>query len=89
MVSAIAWGYMRIMGGTILGGVLGFYVMHRLEISYKVSFPLLPPLYVSSRSCMYILSNSFSYLQAKWDERLKKYEEELKKKKSETDSEFA
>ncbi|WOG93388.1 hypothetical protein DCAR_0312672 [Daucus carota subsp. sativus] len=61
MVSAIAWGYMRIMGGTILGGVLGFYVMHRLEISYK----------------------------AKWDERLKKYEEDLKKKKkSEIDSEF-
>lgn len=26
---------MGIMAGTILGGVLGFYVMHRVEISYK------------------------------------------------------
>jgi hypothetical protein len=30
------WGYVRIITGTILGGVLGFYVMHRLETSYKV-----------------------------------------------------
>ncbi|KAJ4832669.1 hypothetical protein Tsubulata_047355, partial [Turnera subulata] len=29
------WGYVRIITGTILGGVLGFYVMHRLEVSYK------------------------------------------------------
>ncbi|PKI70381.1 uncharacterized protein LOC116187648 [Punica granatum] len=29
------WGYVRIITGTILGGVLGFYVMHRVEISYK------------------------------------------------------
>ncbi|WOL02820.1 hypothetical protein Cni_G11539 [Canna indica] len=29
------WAYLRIMTGTILGGVLGFYVMHRVEISYK------------------------------------------------------
>lgn len=29
------WGYIRIITGTILGGVLGFYVMHRVEISYK------------------------------------------------------
>lgn len=26
---------MRVMSGTILGGVLGFYVMHRVEASYK------------------------------------------------------
>jgi hypothetical protein len=30
------WGYVRIITGTILGGVLGFYVMHRVEVSYKV-----------------------------------------------------
>ncbi|XP_021746440.1 uncharacterized protein LOC110712289 [Chenopodium quinoa] len=42
------WGYVRIITGTIVGGILGFYVMHRAEISYK----------------------------AKWEERLKKYEEE-------------
>ncbi|GAV58813.1 hypothetical protein CFOL_v3_02346, partial [Cephalotus follicularis] len=29
------WGYIRIMTGTIVGGILGFYVMHRLEVSYK------------------------------------------------------
>jgi hypothetical protein len=39
MVMAVSqkWGYIRIITGTILGGVLGFYVMHRLETSYKVS----------------------------------------------------
>ncbi|RZB70913.1 Methylecgonone reductase, partial [Glycine soja] len=31
------WGYIRIMAGTIFGGILGFYVMHRLETNYKVS----------------------------------------------------
>ncbi|KAJ0571158.1 hypothetical protein HanHA300_Chr05g0186921 [Helianthus annuus] len=36
MVRSVAWGYVRIMAGTIVGGGLGFYVMHRLEISYKV-----------------------------------------------------
>ncbi|XP_075660961.1 uncharacterized protein LOC142630795 [Castanea sativa] len=44
------WAYVRIITGTILGGVLGFYAMHRLEISYK----------------------------EKMNERLKKYEAELK-----------
>ncbi|KAK7400669.1 hypothetical protein VNO78_11921 [Psophocarpus tetragonolobus] len=29
------WGYIRIITGTILGGILGFYVMHRLESDYK------------------------------------------------------
>ncbi|XP_040999284.1 uncharacterized protein LOC121245071 [Juglans microcarpa x Juglans regia] len=54
MVAAASrkWGYVRIITGTILGGVLGFYVMHRVEISYK----------------------------EKMNERLKKYEAELKKR---------
>ncbi|KAJ3692355.1 hypothetical protein LUZ60_012705 [Juncus effusus] len=30
-----AWAYTRIITGTILGGILGFYVMHRMEMSYK------------------------------------------------------
>ncbi|KAF9673000.1 hypothetical protein SADUNF_Sadunf11G0102800 [Salix dunnii] len=30
------WGYVRIITGTLLGGVLGFYVMHRVEVSYKL-----------------------------------------------------
>ncbi|KAG5222811.1 hypothetical protein OIU76_025694 [Salix suchowensis] len=29
------WGYVRIITGTLLGGALGFYVMHRMEVSYK------------------------------------------------------
>ncbi|KAF9592017.1 hypothetical protein IFM89_011600 [Coptis chinensis] len=29
------WGYVRIITGTLLGGALGFYVMHRLELSHK------------------------------------------------------
>ncbi|XP_058091398.1 uncharacterized protein LOC131237576 [Magnolia sinica] len=35
MASSARWGYIRIITGTILGGVLGFYVMHQLETSYK------------------------------------------------------
>ncbi|KAF5957763.1 hypothetical protein HYC85_004988 [Camellia sinensis] len=53
MVSSVRWGYVRIIAGTLVGGILGFYVMHRAELSYK----------------------------EKWNERLKKYEEELNKKK--------
>ncbi|RXH96522.1 hypothetical protein C1H46_033578 [Malus baccata] len=29
------WAYVRIISGTILGGILGFYVMDRAEKSYK------------------------------------------------------
>ncbi|KAK2663597.1 hypothetical protein Ddye_002171 [Dipteronia dyeriana] len=47
------WASVRVMTGTILGGILGFYVMHRLEISYK----------------------------EKMQERLRKYEIEMNKKK--------
>ncbi|KVI02621.1 hypothetical protein Ccrd_019112 [Cynara cardunculus var. scolymus] len=61
MVRSMAWGYARIIAGTIAGGGVGFYVMHRLEISYK----------------------------EKWDERLRKYEEELNKKKQKSEFEEA
>ncbi|KAM7479730.1 hypothetical protein LguiA_027943 [Lonicera macranthoides] len=57
MVKSQVWGYFRIISGTIAGGLVGFYVMHRVEISYK----------------------------EKWNERLKKYEEELKRKKEKPD----
>lgn len=30
------WGYFRIITGTLVGGVLGFYCMHRAELKYKV-----------------------------------------------------
>ncbi|KDP20093.1 hypothetical protein JCGZ_05862 [Jatropha curcas] len=52
VLDAVKWGYIRIITGTILGGILGFYVMHRTEVGYK----------------------------EKMNERLKKYESELKKK---------
>lgn len=32
---SLKWGYLRIITGTLAGGALGFYVMHRLEKSYK------------------------------------------------------
>ncbi|KMZ63344.1 hypothetical protein ZOSMA_415G00180 [Zostera marina] len=32
---SLKWGYLRIITGTLAGGALGFYVMHRLENSYK------------------------------------------------------
>ncbi|KAK8916697.1 hypothetical protein KSP39_PZI023023 [Platanthera zijinensis] len=34
MVS-LRWAYIRIVTGTIVGGALGFYTMHRIETSYK------------------------------------------------------
>lgn len=37
-LSSMTWGYARIIAGTLLGGALGFYVMHRIEVSYKVCF---------------------------------------------------
>lgn len=43
--SSNTWAYARIITGTILGGVLGFYVMDRVEKSYKVFS--LPPLCLS------------------------------------------
>ncbi|RLM55799.1 hypothetical protein C2845_PM10G16310 [Panicum miliaceum] len=36
------WAYVRVMAGTILGGALGFYVMHRVETSYKAARPISP-----------------------------------------------
>lgn len=51
-VASPYWASVRIITGTILGGILGFYVMHRMEISYK----------------------------EKMNERLRKYESEMKKK---------
>ncbi|KAG7023244.1 hypothetical protein SDJN02_14269, partial [Cucurbita argyrosperma subsp. argyrosperma] len=35
MGSSRSWAYTRIIAGTIVGGVLGFYVMHRVEVGYK------------------------------------------------------
>ncbi|XP_039044629.1 uncharacterized protein LOC120184161, partial [Hibiscus syriacus] len=33
--NSVKWGYVRIITGTIFGGILGFYFMHRVELSYK------------------------------------------------------
>ncbi|KAF4385857.1 hypothetical protein F8388_010413, partial [Cannabis sativa] len=52
VVRSQKWGYVRIIAGTIFGGILGFYVMDRLEKNYK----------------------------EKMNERLRKYEQEMKKK---------
>lgn len=34
-MSSLRWGYIRIIAGTIGGGILGFYFMHRAELFYK------------------------------------------------------
>lgn len=35
-MASYLWANIRITTGVILGGALGFYVMHRVETSYKV-----------------------------------------------------
>nr|KYP49292.1 hypothetical protein KK1_028929 [Cajanus cajan] len=50
------WGYIRIITGTIVGGILGFYVMHRVETNYKVSIASLSSL--SSLLSPYLLPMS-------------------------------
>lgn len=45
-VGSAYWASVRVICGTIAGGILGFYVMHRVEISYKVNFLLSPSLFV-------------------------------------------
>jgi len=59
------WGYIRIMTGTILGGILGFYVMHRLESNYKER--------MNER-----LRDYEAELRRKKDERLNEFEESSK-----------
>ncbi|GJN38836.1 hypothetical protein PR202_gb27914 [Eleusine coracana subsp. coracana] len=75
------WAYVRVMAGTILGGVLGFYVMHRVETSYKARlFPQRPPRLLLSRAVPVgkISPRSGSLcdflLQARMEERLRRYE---------------
>lgn len=76
MVASTRWASIRIMIGTILGGVLGFYVMHRVEINYKVPLPPPPP-------CLCALSWRMAhscYTQEKMKERLARYEQEMERK---------
>ncbi|CAF2077915.1 unnamed protein product [Brassica oleracea] len=35
-LSSLTWGYARIIAGTLVGGTIGFYVMHRIEVRYKM-----------------------------------------------------
>ena len=76
------WANVRLMAGTILGGVLGFYVMHRVEASYKARpIPRRPALLYSPHPiCLALspvsvgLTQHFSCLQARMEERLRRYE---------------
>ncbi|OMO91950.1 hypothetical protein CCACVL1_06948 [Corchorus capsularis] len=34
-MNSVIWGYVRIITGTIAGGILGFYVLHRVQVNYK------------------------------------------------------
>ena len=82
------WAYVRIITGTILGGILGFYVMDRMEKSYKVRVWLLRICLEKEQKTriekkfflLLLLILDFESIQAKMNERLKKYESELKKR---------
>jgi len=89
------WGYIRIMSGTIIGGILGFYVMHRMEIRYKVQLNNLKPLCFFMLKILHFWCLKCGFvlccrLQEKMNERLRKYEDELKRKmkREETLNEF-
>lgn len=81
------WGYFRIITGTILGGILGFYCMHRAELKYKVLSSSLIQTLSCSFSMIWVSSSFeltfvFTFEQEMWNERLRKYEEELNKRKN-------
>ncbi|KAE8795251.1 hypothetical protein D1007_29989 [Hordeum vulgare] len=79
------WAYVRIMAGTIHGGGLGFYVMHRIETSYKVRrLPSHQPTAIWSKPrCSPPLSCRVLCPQAKMEERLRRYEAHLLAKEKE------
>lgn len=95
VVGSARWASIRIITGTILGGILGFYVMNRLEVRHKASPnspSLSPPFNVS-----FLLLLSFDLrvwvfffflvlIQEKMQERLLKYE--MEKRKREANLEF-
>ncbi|TYH41356.1 hypothetical protein ES332_D12G310900v1 [Gossypium tomentosum] len=35
-MNSVQWGYVRIITGTIFGGILGFYVMHREKMKERL-----------------------------------------------------
>lgn len=81
-MNASIWGYFRIISGTLAGGIAGFYFMHRAELKYKVCLSL-----SLSRSVILAICGKFwSFVvivvaQEMWEERLRKYEEELNRRK--------
>ncbi|KAE8788445.1 hypothetical protein D1007_37472 [Hordeum vulgare] len=80
------WAYVRIMAGTILGGGLGFYVMHRIETSYKVRrLPSHQPtaIWLKPRCSPSFSSCGVLRPQAKMEERLRRYEAHLLAKEKE------
>ncbi|KAI5011832.1 hypothetical protein ZWY2020_015071 [Hordeum vulgare] len=79
------WAYVRIMADTILGGGLGFYVMHRIETSYKVRrLPSHQPTAIWSKPrCSSTLSCRVLRPQTKMKERLRRYEAHLLAKEKE------
>ena len=89
MVGSQKWGYIRIIIGTILGGTLGFYVMHRVEISYKVppfSLVFFFSCFLGIQTRLYVMVLffffyflGFSRAQEKMNERLKEFESKMKK----------
>ena len=82
------WAYVRVMAGTILGGALGFYVMHRVETSYKARpispSPPLPALRLAPPARFLEGSPARALLlQARMEERLRRYEAHMLAKATE------
>lgn len=95
VLGSARWASIRIITGTILGGILGFYVMNRLEVRHKASpnSPSLSPLLMSLSFFFFRLILGFGFfffflvlIQEKMQERLLKYE--MEKRKREANLEF-
>ncbi|KAI4978461.1 hypothetical protein ZWY2020_015214 [Hordeum vulgare] len=73
------------MAGTILGGDLGFYVMHRIETSYKIRqlSSHQPTVIWSKPRCSPPLSCRVLRPQAKMEEGLRRYKTHLLAKEKE------
>lgn len=80
----MTWAYARIIAGTLLGGTLGFYVMHRVEVSYKVCFFFLcSTLRFTGFLHLFFFLKLLGFTQMKMEEALRQYEKDMKKRQEE------
>ena len=82
-LSSMTWAYARIIAGTLLGGTLGFYVMHRVEVSYKVCFFSLCSTKLYWFFAFFFFLKLLGFTQMKMEEALRQYEKDMKKRQDE------